>query len=248
MPGRLLAVLDSLTTFTPDDRAAIEDLVGPPRHMPAETELVVDGEATADCTVLLEGQAFRHKTLADGRRQILGFLVPGDVLDFSRLFLGADYGVTALTACQIGPIPRGRLEEILVERPRVGRAFWRMAMLEAELQREWMIGMGRRSAYARVAHLLCEAFLRLRNVGMTYGARCRFPVTQTHLADAAGLSGVHTNRVLQSLRQNGLITFRARELIVLDWPGLIAAAEFDPHYLHLPSEPVSRGRVSAQTA
>lgn len=245
MPSRLLAVLDSFGTLAPDDRAAMAELVGAPRHMPAEAELVVDGDTAAECLVLLEGQAFRHKNLADGRRQILGFLTPGDMLDFSRVFLGVDYGVTALTACQIAPIPRGKLEDALMARPHLGRAFWRMAMIEAEMQREWMIGMGRRSAYARVAHLLCEAFLRLRNVGMTYGARCRFPVTQTHLADAAGLSGVHTNRVLQSLRQNGLITFRARELIVLDWPGLIAAAEFDPHYLHLPPEPVSRGRVNA---
>lgn len=218
--------------------------MGPVRHTPAEAELVVEGDPSTDCLVLLEGQAFRHKTLPDGRRQILGFLVPGDVLDLPRLFLGVDYGVTALTACQVSAIPRGRLEEALVAHPRLSRAFWRMQLVESAIQREWMIGMGRRSAYARVAHLLCEAFLRLRNVGMTNGARCRFPVTQTHLADAAGLSGVHTNRVLQSLRQNNLIAFRARELVVLDWPGLFAAAEFDANYLHLPAEPLQRTKVT----
>jgi CRP-like cAMP-binding protein len=244
MPAPLLAVLESYVTLTPEDRVAVDDLLGAPRQAAADSELVVDGDPSSDCLVLLEGQAFRHKTLPDGRRQILGFLVPGDMLDLPRLFLGVDYGVTALTACLVAPIARSRLEEALAAQPRLARAFWRMALVEAAIQREWMIGMGRRSAHARVAHLLCEAFLRLRNVGMTHGARCRFPVTQNHLADAAGLSGVHTNRVLQSLRQSGLIAFRTRELIVLDWPGLIAVAEFDQQYLHLPAEPVGRTKVT----
>ncbi|WP_091741949.1 Crp/Fnr family transcriptional regulator [Phenylobacterium immobile] len=244
MPGRLLAVLERYVTLTPEDRIVVEEVLCEVRQAPADAELVVDGDPSTECLVLLEGQAFRHKTLPDGRRQILGFLVPGDVLDLPRLFMGVDYGVTALTACQIAPIPRGRIEDILAAHPRLARAFWRMQLVEAAIQREWMIGMGRRSAYARVAHLLCEAFLRLRNVGMTHGARCRFPVTQNHLADAAGLSGVHTNRVLQSLRQNDLIAFRARELVVLDWPGLFAAAEFDPNYLHLPAEPLQRTKVT----
>ena len=92
MPGRLLAVLESYVTLTPEDCSAVEEMLGAVRHTPAETELVVEGDPSTDCLVLLEGQAFRHKTLPDGRRQIL---VPGDVLDLPRLFLGVDYGVTA---------------------------------------------------------------------------------------------------------------------------------------------------------
>jgi CRP-like cAMP-binding protein len=75
--------------------------------------------------------------------------------------------------------------------------------------------------------------VRLAAVGAGSNDRYRFPVTQTHLADALGLSVVHTNRVIQALRREELIDFRGRELVVLDWPGLMAAGEFDPSYLHL---------------
>ena len=109
-----------------------------------------------------------------------------------------------------------------------------MSLVEASIQREWMIGMGRKSAYARVAHLLCETFLRLRAAGLATGVRCRFPVTQNHMADAVGLSCVHLNRVLQQLRAAGLVALRGRELVILDWVGLTAAGEFEGGYLHLP--------------
>lgn len=248
MPTRLVAALEHFSTLTPEDRMAIQALVGAPRSVPADTELVIDGQAPADRQVLLEGQAFRHKTLPDGRRQIMGFLVPGDILDFQGLFFKADYGVTSLTACLVAPIPNLRLNDAIVSRPNIARALWGATLVEAAMQRGWMVGMGRRSAQARVAHLLCEVFLRLRNVGLTHGDRCRFPVTQTHLADAAGLSGVHTNRVLQSLRQGGLISLRGRELIVHDWAGLAAMGEFEPSYLHLPAEPALRRPLRSERA
>lgn len=210
---------------------AVESLLGGVRTVPADTELVIDGEQATDCHVLLEGQAFRHKMLPDGRRQIVLFQAPGDLLDLPRLFLGVDYNVATLTMCRIAPIPRAKLAELIETRPPIGRAFWRMSLQEAAIQREWMVGMGRRSAYARVAHLLCEVFLRLKRVDLVQNNRCRFPITQNHLADAAGLSGVHTNRVLQQLRASGLIELRSRELIVRDWAGLAGAGEFDPSYL-----------------
>ncbi|MEW5687088.1 MAG: Crp/Fnr family transcriptional regulator [Pseudomonadota bacterium] len=222
-----------------DERLAIEAMAGAARLVPAGAELVGDGEASADCLLLLDGQAFRHKTLPDGRRQILGFHTPGDVLDLQRLFLGVDYGVTALTSCRVAAVPGSKLTEALIEHPRLAHALWRMSLVEASIQREWMVGMGRKSAYARVAHLLCEMFIRLRACGLTNGERCRFPATQAHLADAVGLSQVHLNRVLQQLRSARLAAFRARELLIMDWTGLAAAGDFDGQYLHLPARTVA---------
>ncbi|WP_296597554.1 Crp/Fnr family transcriptional regulator [Phenylobacterium sp.] len=237
MSGRLIANLGRNTPLAPEDGAAIEALLGAVRTVPADTELVVDGEGATDCHVLLEGQAFRHKTLPDGRRQIVFFHVPGDLLDLPLVFLDVDYNVASLTMCRVAPVSRAKLADLIEARPRIGRAFWRMSLQEAAIQREWMVGMGRRSAYARVAHLLCEVFQRLQRVDLVQNNRCRFPITQTHLADAAGLSGVHTNRVLQQLRASGLIELRSRELIVRDWNGLAAAGEFDPAYLQARSAP-----------
>lgn len=233
MSGRLIANLEAHAPLATEERAAVEALLGSAKTVPADADLVVDGEVATDCHVLLEGQAFRYKTLPDGRRQIVFFHAPGDVLDLQLAFLGVDYSVASLTMCRVAPVPRLRLAELIAARPRIGLAFWRMSLQEAAIQREWMVGMGRRTAYARVAHLLCEVFLRLKRMDLVQNDRCRFPITQTHLADAVGLSGVHTNRVLQQLRASGLIELRSRELIVRDWNGLAAAGEFDPAYLHV---------------
>jgi CRP-like cAMP-binding protein len=96
-----------------------------------------------------------------------------------------------------------------------------------------MIGMGRRSAYTRIAHVLCEVFVRLKAVGLANGHECELPITQTELGDALGLSTVHVNRSLQELRGHGLIRLRGKSLVILNWDRLTEAGEFDPLYLHL---------------
>ena len=93
--------------------------------------------------------------------------------------------------------------------------------------------MGRRSAQARLAHLLCELFTRLEVVGSTEGQSFHLPLTQAILADVLGLSIVHVNRVLQRLRKDGLVTWRDDLVTIEDWPQLSALAEFDPTYLCL---------------
>ena len=96
-----------------------------------------------------------------------------------------------------------------------------------------MTGIGRREAYARVAHLLCEMMVRMRAVGLAQDHSCDLPITQAEFADALGLSGVHMNRVLQQLRSEGLIVLKGNTLLVPDWERLKAAGDFDPTYLHL---------------
>jgi CRP-like cAMP-binding protein len=96
--------------------------------------------------------------------------------------------------------------------------------------------LGQRTAFERVAHILCELFLRLRAIGITDGSTCEFPVTQVDLADATGLSAVHLNRTLQELRAADLIVLRGKLLTIPDLPALQAAALFNPNYLHLEHE------------
>jgi len=99
-----------------------------------------------------------------------------------------------------------------------------------------MLGLGRREAYGRLAHLLCELYVRLKAVGLTNGDGYVFPLTQAEFGDALGLSTVHVNRTLQELRGEGLITLRNGSVTVLDWDRLREAGEFDPTYLHLRKE------------
>ena len=99
-----------------------------------------------------------------------------------------------------------------------------------------MTGIGRRSAYTRIAHVLCEVFVRLQAVGLTDENECEWPITQAEIGDALGLSTVHVNRSLQELRRDGLIELAGGSLRILNWEGLKKAGEFDPTYLHLSGE------------
>lgn len=232
MVSRLTANLQLFGPLSADEQQAVESLIVSTRLMAAGEDLAVEGDAPTHCRVLLDGQAFRHRTLPDGRRQIMSFHIPGDVCDLQGLFLGMDHNVTALSAGEIGLIPHAKLSEAIETYPRIARAFWRASLVEAAIFREWMVGMGRRSAYARIAHLFCEVTVRMRAAGLVHQNRAVFPITQQHLSDSLGLSAVHTNRTLQALRGEGLLSFQGGELVVLDWPGLKAAGEFDAGYLH----------------
>jgi CRP-like cAMP-binding protein len=109
--------------------------------------------------------------------------------------------------------------------------------IDAAIHREWMISMGRRDAYAQIAHLLCELLLRLRPVGLADGNSYELPATQQELGDAFGLSTVHVNRMLQKLRADNLITLRGKVLTILDPERLMQAAGFDPRYLEVRGGP-----------
>ena len=140
---------------------------------------------------------------------------------------------TALTAGEMALLPHAKLVALMDAHPRIGRRFWTMTLKDAAIFREWILNIGRRTAYVRIAHLFCEVIVRLQHTGMFNDGHYLFPITQQHLSDATGLSAVHTNRTLQALRGDGLLSLRGGQLVVLDWPGLQAAGEFDPGYLHL---------------
>lgn len=135
------------------------------------------------------------------------------------------------------------IQEIAFSRPAIGRAMWYETLIDASIFREWTLNVGRRDARTRTAHLLCEFALRLEAVGL--GERCRYelPMTQEQLADALGLTSVHTNRTLKTLTEDGLITRTHRSVQISDWPALMAVGDFDPAYLHLGSSERANDRV-----
>ncbi|RWP96594.1 MAG: Crp/Fnr family transcriptional regulator [Mesorhizobium sp.] len=133
---------------------------------------------------------------------------------------------------RLGSIPHSALRRICEQRPRVATAFWRSTLIDAAIYREWVTNVGRRDAYARTAHMLCELIVRLRFAGRIEDHVADLPITQAALGDAVGLSAVHVNRTLQALRGDGLIATSGTKLRALDWPGLVRAGDFDPTYLH----------------
>jgi CRP-like cAMP-binding protein len=188
-----------------------------------------------------EGIACWSKTTGTGKRQILSFQIPGDLPDMQSIHLTTlDSTLTTLSPCRVAFVQHEPLRAICRQRAAVASAFWRMTLIDAAIFREWVANVGSRQAYSRVAHLLCEMVVRLRAVGLADGHVCELPITQSELADATGLSTVHVNQTLQSLRRKKLIRWKDSKLEVLDWEGLPHAGDFDASYLHLIESPLQR--------
>lgn len=234
----LIRKLESMVDLSAEEREALVRMPITVRDLKADQDIVRDQDRPSQCCLMLEGFAFRYKILEGGKRQIHSFHIPGDIPDLQSLHLQVmDHSVATLVASKVAFIPHEILRALMREHPRIGDVFWRDTLIEAAAFREWMAGIGRRSAYARIAHLLCEMFVRLKAVGLTNGNSCEMPITQAELGDALGLSTVHVNRTLQELRANRLVTSRTNARITIeDWEGLKEAGEFDPTYLHLRKE------------
>ena len=204
------------------------------RQVPADQVLIRKGVELSESMLLLEGMLCRFKDLRDGRRQLLELHVAGDFADLHSFTLKRlDHNVMSLTLCRIATVAHDNLRRITEQHPHLARVYWFMTNMDAAIQREWTMSLGRRDAAARLAHLFCELYVRLEIVGLTRGHEFDCPLTQADIAEYVGLTPVHVNRTLQRLRREELIRFERQVLTILDWPGLQRAAEFDPSYLYL---------------
>ncbi|HEY9218288.1 MAG TPA: Crp/Fnr family transcriptional regulator [Phenylobacterium sp.] len=224
--------------ITENDELAIGAACCDIRNVPAHEDLISEGDAPDNVHVVLEGFACRYKLLPDGGRQIMAWLVPGDFCDLRVAILGEmDHSIGTLTASRIGLLPRRVVEQLVATSPTLARALWWATLVDEGILREWLVNMGRRPADKRIAHLFCELLARLQAVGLAVEDRIDMPLTQVELADTVGLSPVHVNRVLSRLREEKLIAWSGRSLVILDAAGLRAFAEFDGNYLHLKRQP-----------
>jgi CRP-like cAMP-binding protein len=231
---RLIAKLESIGTLTAGEHDALTALPLRVRQIAEDTDIVREGDAPSDCCLLVEGFLCRYKMLPDGGRQILAIHTAGDIPDLQSLQLKVmDHSLGTLTPCTVAFIGHAALQEITRNYPGVAALFWRDTLIDAAIFREWLTGVGRRTAHQRIAHLFCEIHIRLKAVGLANGDGFDLPITQAELADSLGLSTVHVNRVLQDLRRGGLIQSRGKYLAVMDWRALEEVAGFDPRYLHV---------------
>ena len=230
----LIRKLESIGALSPVERAALRRLEMTPVSVEAHHDIVCEGAGPTSVTLLLHGFLCRYKLVADGKRQIMSFHIPGDIPDLPSLFLDVmDFNVCSLTSSQLAVIPHSAILALFAERPQLAYHFWRNTLIDAAVFREWMVGIGRRSAFVRIAHLFCEMIVRMQAVGLSSDYSIELPLTQTDIADALGLSTVHVNRTLQEIRAAGLIKFFRGKLIATDWPGLRKVGEFEQVYLHV---------------
>lgn len=235
MVVHLIRKLERFTTLSVDDKRALERVASTKvRHLGPHQDIIHEGDRPKHINLILDGFACRYKMLEDGRRQIVSFFIPGDICD-ARVFIlkQMDHSIGTLSPARVAEIPSDAFVAMTDESPRIARAFWWNTLVEEAISREWTLNVGQRTAYERMAHILCEFFIRLEAVGLAEGERCELPMTQAELADALGLSTVHVNRTLQELRGDGLITLRGKILIIHNQERLQAAALFRPNYLHL---------------
>ncbi|AWN40156.1 Crp/Fnr family transcriptional regulator [Methylobacterium durans] len=189
------------------------------------------GEVTDRVYLVMSGFACRYKTLPGGARRIVSFVLPGDLCymhDAGRF--GRDLRVGALAPCSVADIPRSRLLEVVNAFPAISHAIWWVTLRELSRAREWIVN-DTRPADKRLAHLFCELLVCLQVIGQADADGFEFPLTQLDMADALGISHVHINRVLQSLRTNGLISWSNQQVAFPNVEALKAFAEFDPAYL-----------------
>ncbi|WP_233386848.1 Crp/Fnr family transcriptional regulator [Methylobacterium sp. C25] len=226
-----------LQTNTELNQAEIDRLESLPLQIKTLTrfqDVVQEGEHPTQSCVVLRGWLFRYRILESGRRQILSFHVAGEMPDLHSIYLEVmDHSLAALTPCEVALVPHRPLQDLVADHPRIGAVLWRDTLIDAGIFREWMVGIGRRSAFERLSHLICEMYLRLARVGLARDHSLEWPVTRSDLGDATGMTSVHVTRMLGELRRARLITLQGSILTILDWDRLVEAAGFDASYLHL---------------
>ncbi|GHB01723.1 Crp/Fnr family transcriptional regulator [Modicisalibacter luteus] len=230
----MIRKLESIFTLSDEEKQALRDLPIQVISLKDDQDIVRIGDRPSQCCLVLEGFTCVYKLTSEGKRQIMALHVPGDIPDLQSLHLKVmDNSIASISPCTVGFIQHEDLRRVCEHYPRLTAAFWRETLVDASIFREWLLNIGRREAYTRMAHLLCEFLMRLEAVGLVEDGFFDLPITQAELADVIGTSSVHVNRVLQALRADGLIQTKRTQVTIPDWEKLTVAGEFDPLYLHL---------------
>jgi CRP-like cAMP-binding protein len=227
--------MEQFTRFTEGERRRLDDIVTTKqRRHDAREDIIAEGAHSDHCHVLLTGLACRYKILPDGERQIMAFLVPGDLCDAEIFILKTmDHAVGTIVPSTTAMIHSDEMRKLLREVSPMSEALWWGTMTDVAVLRERIVDHGRRDATERLAHLLYEMLIRYRMVEETRDDTFDFPITQADLADATGLTPSHVNRVLQRFRDDGIIELRARMLTITNPQRLKDIGQFNASYLHL---------------
>lgn len=230
----LIRKLNAFSRISADGEAAIEALATRRINALARgMDIISEGEDPRTVNLIVEGWACRYKMLEDGRRQILAFFIPGDLADLHVYILDAmDHSIGAISPLRYAMLDPAAFENLGNVHANVLRALWWDTLLTASIQREWLVSVGQRNALESVAHLACELFLRMKMVGLVEDNSCDFPLTQSDIADALGMTQPHVSRTGGELNATGIATLQRGKLTVHDLKGLKKLALFNPNYLH----------------
>ena len=228
-------LIDKLGAYLPlsqDEVSFLRDLHGSRRQIYRRRDIIAQGRPYRSVFILCSGFVWRYKILPDGKRQLLSFGLPGDLIGFPASFFENAVNATgSLTDVVVATVPFDALYNLFAKFPRIAIALYWMAAREAAIYGERIVDIGRRSAYERLAHLILELLTRLRGAGLAEERSYILPLTQELIADVLGLSGPHVSRMLRSMREEGLVRIDGHRLTVTDLESLTVLSGFEGDYL-----------------
>jgi len=224
-------------------------LAGETRRIDKNKDLVVAGRHCRTFFLNHDGWLFRYKILHNGDRQIIDFILPGQIFGLQACFFKASlYSIATVTETSVSAIPLEAVDRVFEQDLPLAKALFWSAVCEAAIVGEHLVDAARRSACERVSHLMLELFVRLKTTGQTQGMSFNMPLTQELIGDALGLTTVHVNRTLRSLREDGLIKMSNKCVTILDFDALSLLADFDNSYLGETARTLQTETASARPA
>ena len=232
MPNRFVEKLRGFADLTAAEVSALEQATARSKTYAPRTDLIREGDEPGPVLVMLDGWAYRYKVLPTGSRQIMAFMMPGDACDLHISLLDEmDHSIQTVEQAEVATISRSTMDR-LMESPGIAKAMYIAQLVDEGTLRAWIVSLGRRSSTERAAHLLLELYIRAVNVGAAEAGAMKLPLRQTVLADALGVTSVHINRVLQTLRKSDIVVLGRGALHIKDAAGLARLSGWDDSYLH----------------
>lgn len=210
-------------------KSFLEDFKAGEMTVEAGTQILLEGAMTPNLYTVLDGMGLRDKTLRDGRRQVINFVMPGDFLGLQAGVMGEmTHSVEAVTPMRLCVFRRDDLWNLFRNQPELSYALTWIAAAEEHFLGETIATLGQRDGKERIAWALLKLFQRMQGLGLGKNRRVPLPFRQQDLADALGLSLVHTNKTLARLRSEGVANWSNGHLTVPDTEALATVAVTDP--------------------
>lgn len=217
-----------LREFTPAELDFVKEFKIDELHVDAGASFLREGMSSEHLYTVLSGWAFRYKMLDDGRRQILNYALPAEMVGLQgALMHEMEHSVEALTPVTLCVFPRSKLYELYSKFPSLAFDITWLAAREEQLLDENLVSLGRRSALERTAFLLLHLHTRADEAGLVKNGSIQFPFTQQHLADTLGMSLVHTNKTLKRLMETKAVRWKDRLFEMVNRPLLVSIAGED---------------------
>jgi CRP-like cAMP-binding protein len=237
-------LLTSRSRLSNNEQDALLKLPTQLLHVDTHRDFVRADQSVDHVSVVVDGVVARFGLTGQGHRQITALHIAGDAPDLHSVVVPRNtFPLQALSKAAILRVPHAALRSVAARYPAIAEAFWRHCSVDMAIMAQWVVNVGRRDAKTRIAHLLCE--MAVRNKAHLEGGEVTyfFPLTQTHLSDATGMTSVHVNRSLKALASEGLATVTDKQVRIPDWKALIDRGEFEATYLQADLKPAERMRI-----